>query len=194
MQVVLDAYERAQRELPRPDPRHRVEHFGLADDTLVAKAAQLGVIPVPQGRFVSELGETYLTNVGRDRADLLFRQKSLLDAGIEIPGSSDCPVVDGSPLLGIHALVTRSLPDGSVLNPRERLSTAQALRAYTTGSAFADHQEHRKGSLSRGKLADFAVLTDDLLAVPPERIPQLGVQATVVGGEVRHGIDSLPTA
>lgn len=194
VELVLDAYERAQRKLPRPDPRHRVEHFGLADDALVAKAAELGVIPVPQGRFVTELGETYRANVGRDRADLLFRQKSLLDAGIEVPGSSDCPVVDGSPLLGIHALVTRTLPDGGVLNPCERLTTAQALRAYTTGSAFADHQEHRKGRLSRGKLADFAVLSDDLLTVRPEHIPQLRVQATVVGGVVRHGADALPSA
>lgn len=191
VKTVLDAYEHAQSVLPRPDARHRVEHFGIADDTQIKRAKELGVVPVPQGRFLSELGDVYVRNVGSERGRLLYRQRSLLDAGIEVPGSSDCPVVAGAPLLGIQALVTRVLPDGTVLNPAERLTPHQALRAFTYGSAYADHQEHRKGSLSRGKLADFAVLSDDLPTVAPERIGELSVPATVVGGVVRHGEDVL---
>ncbi len=129
--------------------------------------------------------------MGPTRSALLYRARSYLDAGLVLPGSSDCPVVDGSPLLGIAALVERRLPDGSVLAPDERLTPLQALRAYTYGSAYADHQEHRKGSLARGRLADLVVLSDDLLQVAPERIGQLAVVATVVGGEVRHGSEFL---
>lgn len=192
--TVLDAYEHAQQVLPRSDVRHRIEHFGIADDARIKRAEQLGVIPVPQARFLSELGDVYVGNIGAERGELLYRQRSLLDAGIEVPGSSDCPVVAGAPLLGIQALVTRTLPDGSVLNPAERLTPYQALRAFTHGSAYADHQEHRKGTLTRGKLADFVVLSDDLLSVAPERIGELSVQATVVGGVVRYGQEVLRPA
>lgn len=191
VQTVLDSYAQAQALLPRPDARHRIEHFGIATDGQIRQARQLGVIPVPQGRFLSELGDVYRRNVGAERAALLYRQRSLIEAGIDVPGSSDCPVVSGAPLLGIQALVTRTLPDGTVLNPAERLTAYQALRAFTHGSAHADHQEHRKGSLTRGKLADFVVLSDDLLDVRPERIGQLSVHAVVVGGELRHGTEAL---
>ncbi len=194
VRTVLDAYDHAQAVRPRPDVRHRVEHFGVAEDIHIARARGLGVVPVPQARFLSELGDVYVRNIGSERGDLLYRQRSLLEAGIEVPGSSDCPVVAGAPLLGIAALVTRTLPDGTVLNPAERLTPYQALRAFTYGSAYADHQEHRKGSLTRGKLADFVVLSDDLLSVEPERIGTLSVHATVVGGVVRYGGDALGAA
>jgi predicted amidohydrolase YtcJ len=189
--VVLDAYEQAQARWPRPDPRHRIEHCGLADDDQVRRIARLGVIPVPQGRFLSELGDAYLAGVGPDRRALLYRQRAYLAAGIEVPGSSDCPVVAGAPLLGIQALVTRELPDGTVLSPDERLTPLEALRAFTVGSAYADHQEQRKGRLRRGMLADLVVLGDELTAVQPARIGAIEVVATVVGGEVRYGADRL---
>ena len=158
----------------------------------VKRVRELGVIPVPQGRFLDEVGDNYVRALGPARSALLYRQRSFLDVGVELPGSTDCPVADGAPLRGIHSLVNRELPDGSIHNPAERLSPAQALRAFTYGSAHADHQEHRKGSLARGKLADFVVLSDDVLQVDPSRIGGLGVEATVIGGEVVHGADALP--
>jgi predicted amidohydrolase YtcJ len=185
--AVLDAYAQADRAMHRPDARHRIEHCGLADDNTIERIGELGVIPVPQGRFIAEFGNAYLDAVGPERGRMLYRQRAFLRAGIELPGSSDCPVVDGAPLLGIHALVNRTLPDGSVLNPGECLTVEQALRAFTFGSAYADRQEHRKGTLARGKLADFVVLSDDLLEVPADRLDRVGVQATVVGGDLRFG-------
>lgn len=192
--TVLDAYEDAQRRAPRPDARHRIEHCGLVHDVQLLRFRELGVVPVPQGRFLTALGDAYPAVVGPEREPLLFRQRAFLEAGLELPGSSDCPVVDGAPLAGIEALVTRRLPSGRMLGPDERLTVTQALRAFTLGSAYADHQEHRKGSLARGKLADLVVLSDDLHTVPPERIGAIEVVATVVGGEVRHGADALATA
>ncbi|RFU22018.1 amidohydrolase [Geodermatophilus marinus] len=191
LDVVLDAYEDAQRRFPRPDPRHRVEHAGVASDAQVARLAALGVVPVPQGRFLGEIGDGMLAALGPERARLCYRQKSFLDAGIELPGSSDCPVVEGAPLLGIHDLVNRRTAAGVPFTPEESLTVAQALRAYTYGSAYADHAEHEKGRLARGLLADLVVLGEDLLAVDPAAIDRVPVVATVVGGVPEHGADDL---
>jgi predicted amidohydrolase YtcJ len=138
--------------------------------------------------FVEEIGDGMLAALGEERAHLLYRQRSFLDAGIELPGSSDCPVVTGAPLLGIHAMVNRTTAGGRVLNPAERVTPLQALRAFTIGSAYADRQEHRKGRLARGMLADFVVLSDDLFTVDPDGIRDIGVRMTVVGG--RAGYDA----
>ncbi|TQS27004.1 amidohydrolase [Microbispora sp. KK1-11] len=180
--VVLDAYEEAQARDPRPGARHRIEHCAVTSDAQVARIARLGVIPVPQGRFVSELGDGMLAALGPERSLGCYRQRSFLEAGIVVPGSSDCPVADGAPLLGIHDLVNRRTASGVPFTPAESLTVEQALRAYTIGSAYAAGEERHKGTLSRGKLADFVVLGDDLLAVAPERIKDVAVLATVVGG------------
>jgi predicted amidohydrolase YtcJ len=183
---VLDVYERAQREHPRTDTRHRIEHFAVADDRQIARAAALGVVAVPQGRFITELGDGMRTALGPDRSEHCYRMRSLLDAGMVLPGSSDTPVVDGAPLLGIHDMVNRRTRSGEELAPGERISVEEALRAYTHGSAYAVHEEHRKGTLTAGALADFTVLSEDLLAVDPAGIAEIDVLATVVGGELAY--------
>lgn len=191
LDVVLAAYEDAQRQFPRPDPRHRVEHAGVAGDDQIARVAALGVIPVPQGRFLSEIGDGMLAALGPERSRLCYRQKSWLDAGIVLPGSSDCPVVQGAPLLGIHDLVNRRTGSGRPFVPEEALTVEQALRAYTYGSAYADHQEHVKGRLMRGLLADLVVLSDDPARVAPGSIGAISVVATVVGGVPVFGEERL---
>ena len=147
--------------------------------------AELGVIPVPQGRFIEEIGDGMAAALGEGRIAGLYRQKSFLDAGIEVPGSSDSPIVAAAPLLGIHAMVNRATATGRVLSPAERVTPRQALRAFTVGSAYADHQEHRKGRLARGMLADLVALSQDLLTVAPEELREIEVLTTVVGGQVR---------
>lgn len=185
--LVLDAYASAQRVLPRSDARHRIEHAGLLHDAQIQRMRALGAIPVPQARFITEFADMYREALGDERAALLFRQRSLLDAGLVVPGSSDCPVVNGAPLLGIDALVNRWTPDGSVLNADERITAEEALRNFTYGSAYAEHAEVDKGSLELGKLADFVVLSDDLLKVTPDRIAAISVVATIIGGVIEHG-------
>jgi predicted amidohydrolase YtcJ len=184
--LALDAFEAAARRHPRPDPRHRIEHFAAARPDQVARAAALGVIPVGQGRFATELGDGMLASVGPSRHRWLYRQRSLLDAGIVLPGSSDRPVVAGAPLLGIHDMVNRRTAAGAAFNPGEAVTAEEALRAYTWGSAYAGKAERVKGSIEAGKLADFAVLSEDPVAVSPDRIAGLEVIATVIGGELRY--------
>lgn len=185
--VVLDVLEAAQRRFPREDCRHRIEHFGVASDEQVARAARLGVVPVPQGRFVNELGDGIARAMGEPRTRFCYRMRSLLDAGMVVPASTDAPVVDYPPLANIHDLVNRRTSSGAPFVPEERVTVAEAVHAYTVGSAYASHQEHEKGRLVPGMLADFAVLSDDIHTVDPATIRDLRVTATVVGGEVVHG-------
>ncbi|MGH3342885.1 MAG: amidohydrolase, partial [Carbonactinosporaceae bacterium] len=194
VQLVLDAYEEAQALAPRADARHRIEHCGVASDEQVARIAMLGVVPVPQGRFIGAIGDGMAAALGADRVGDCYRQRSFLEAGITVPGSSDCPVVDGAPLLGIHDMVNQRTDSGAPFNPAEAVTPEQALRAYTHGSAYAVHEEPVKGTLSRGMLADFAVLSDDLLAVAPDRIRDITVGATVVGGRFVHDAAGYATA
>ena len=184
--VALDAFADAAAKYPRADPRHRIEHFAAARPDQVSRAAALGVIAVPQGRFATELGDGMLAAVGPDRHSWLYRQRSLLDAGMVLPGSSDRPVANGAPLLGIHDMVNRRASSGQPFNAAEAVTAEAALRAYTWGSAYAGKQEQAKGSIEPGKLADLTVLSDDPTAVSPGRIADIQVLATFVNGDLRH--------
>lgn len=179
---VVEAYAAALKELPRPGHRHRIEHAGIASDTSVARMVELGLIPNPQGRFIGELGDGMMRALGPERVQQCYRGRSLVDAGIELPGSSDRPVVTGAPLLGIHDMVNRRTDTGQEFVPREALTPEQALRAYTYGSAHATFLESEMGSIEAGKVADFAVLSDDLTTIEPERIREIDVLATVIDG------------
>ena len=184
--LALDAFADAADQYPRSRPRHRIEHFAAARPDQVARAAKLGVIAVGQARFVTELGDGMLAAVGPDRAAWLYRQRSLINAGLVLPGSSDRPVASGAPLLGIHDMVNRRTATGAPFNAAEAITPAEALRAYTWGSAYASKQERVKGSIARGKLADFTVLSEDPTVVAPDRIAGLEVLATFVDGVLRH--------
>lgn len=184
--AALDAYEHALRDTPRADHRHRIEHCGVADDAQVERIARLGVIPVPQGRFVGEIGDGMARALGPERTRHCYRQKAFLDRGVPLPGSSDRPVVAGAPLPGIADLVLRRTASGADFGPAEALTPLEALHAWTLGSAHAGFTEDSRGSLVPGKLADFAMLSDDLTAVDPEAIASIRVLATAVGGRLRY--------
>jgi hypothetical protein len=184
--LALDAYTQAQARYPRPDARHRIEHFAVSRPEQVTRAAGLGVIAVPQGRFATEIGDGMLAALGPARHGWLYRHRSLLDAGMTLPGSSDRPVALGAPLLGMHDMVNRRTGSGAPYNPAEAITATDALRAYTYGSAFASHQERVKGSVTPGKLADLVVLSDDPAAVRPESIAGIEVLATFAGGRCTY--------
>lgn len=182
--LVLDAIQEAQAGWPRPDVRHRIEHFGVSRPDQVARAAALGVVPVPQGRFVGEIGDGMLRALGPVRSGWAYRYRSLLDAGITPPGSSDRPVVDGAPLRGMHDMVNRLTDGGAPCGPDEAISGLEALTAYTLGSAYASHAEGTRGTLAVGKYADLAVLSDDPATVDPAGIRDIEVLRTLLAGEV----------
>lgn len=187
VQVVLDIYEEMLAAEPRVDHRHRIEHCGVCRPEDLARIARLGVIPIPQGRFVYEIGDGMMAALGPERTDWCYRGQSFLDAGITLAGSSDRPVVIGAPLLGIEAMVTRRTAGGEVMTPGERLSVFDALRAYTLGSATACFLDQQSGTLELGKYADLVVLDADPMAVAPEEIGTIGVRATMLEGALTHG-------
>lgn len=187
----IDHLERAQRQYPRHDARHRIEHCGIASEEAVGRIARAGIVPVPQGRFLWELGDGFLDALGERRGASVYRMRSFLDAGVVLPGSSDTPVVDAHPMKGIHAMVNRRTAGGRPIAPAERLTVDQAVRAYTHGSAYAAGEEGRKGRLAPGLLADMAVLDADPFTADPRDLADITVAATVLGGTVVHGSDAL---
>ncbi|MEM7324234.1 MAG: amidohydrolase [Actinomycetota bacterium] len=182
---VLDAYQEAQARHPRADTRHRIEHCGMCRAEDVARIAALGVIPVPQGRFINEIGDGMLRAIGDRRPDC-YRQRSFLDAGVPLPGSSDRPVVNGAPLLGIHDMVNQRTDSGQPFNPHEAVTAEEAVRSFTLHSAVAAFDEGRKGSIEVGKLADLTVLDRDLTTIDPADIATTTVEATMVGGRFEY--------
>lgn len=187
--TVLDAYEDAQRRYPRADTRHRIEHCGVLQEHLLDKVKNLGVIPVPQGRFISEIGDGMKNALGIHRTPDAYRQRSFLDRGIPLPGSSDRPVVNGAPLLGIHDMVNQKTASGDDFVPAEAITAPEAFRAYTRGSAYAAFEEKVKGALIPGMLADFVVLGADPFTIDRDGIGETPVEATIVGGE--FGFDAV---
>jgi len=186
---VLDAYEEALARRPKPDHRHRIEHCGVTTDEALERIRRLGVIPVPQGRFIGEIGDGMLAALGERRAADTYRLASFLRAGIALPGSSDRPVVDGRPLLGIADMVARRTATGQSFGPDEALTCDEAMRCYTAGSAYATRTEADRGTLSVGKLADFVGLgSDPRTCVEPADIASVPVQATVVAGELAFSV------
>jgi hypothetical protein len=123
---VLDCYAEALELAPRADHRHRIEHCAITTDESLARIAALGVIPVPQGRFVGEIGDGMLAALGPERGRSAYRLKGFLEAGVALPGSSDRPVVDGRPLLGIADMVMRRTESGRPFGPEEALTPEEA--------------------------------------------------------------------
>ncbi|GGP73848.1 hypothetical protein FHS33_004825 [Streptomyces calvus] len=189
--LALDAFAEAQRVLPRPDVRHRVEHSGVVRPDQLDRYAELGAVPVPQPRFLYEVGDSMSAGLGPERTVWMYRHRSFLERGIRVPGSSDRPVAPGAPLLGMQSMVERLSRAGTVLAPDERVTAEQALRAYTIDAAWASHDEDRRGSITPGKYADFVILSDDPVLADSTRIGAIDVLATFVAGECVHGADAL---
>jgi len=184
IEMVLHAIREVLGKFPSLDHRHRIEHCALLDEKMLEEIRALGIIPVPQPSFLYFLGDNYFDNFGPQRMEHGFPLHSFQRRGILAAGSSDCPVTDFNPLLGIYSAVCRRTVGGKVLNQKERLDVIEALKMYTCNGAFASFEEREKGSLEVGKLADMAVLSEDLLEIGPEEIKDVNVLMTIVDGRI----------
>jgi predicted amidohydrolase YtcJ len=184
VEAAVKALEYIDKYSPVAGRRHRIEHCGECPPYLLERLRKLGSVIVTQPPFIYYSGERYLATVSKSQLPWLYRIKSPLESGVVVAGSSDAPVVPNNPLVGIYTAVTRQAESGQVLLPEERITANQALALYTTNAAFASFEENIKGSISPGKLADIVVLSDDLTKIPPERIKDIKVAMTIIGGEV----------
>ena len=183
---LLDIYERIGGEHPAAH-RFRVEHAQHLRPEDFARFGKLGIVASMQPYHAIDDGRWAEKRIGHERARASYAWRSMLDAGAHLALGSDWPVAPLDPLLGIYAAVTRATLDGKNPGgwfPRERLTVEEALRGYTLGAAYAAFQENDKGTISPGKLADVVVLSEDLFRVPPEKIKDLRVDITLVGGKV----------
>ncbi len=186
---VLTAFEQVISPGAGNPMRHRMEHAGILNPSLIRRMAELDLVVATQPRFLYEQGDGFLDSCGPERILRVYPYRSLLESGIRVAGSSDCPVVSHSPLLGIRDAVMRKTEGGRVLAPDERLTAEQALRLFTIDAARASFDEDRKGSIRPGKLADLVVLDEDPLSVEPERIGEIRVRMTLLDGDVVYSED-----
>jgi hypothetical protein len=185
--AILNFYERVEKEHGPRDRRLRIEHAQhlLASD--IPRFAKLHVIASMQPYHCIDDGRWAEKRIGPERAKTTYAFRSLLDSGAVLAFGSDWDVAPMEPIQGIYAAVTRrpldgSRPEGWV--PEQKITVAEAVRAYTTGSAYASFEEKVKGSIEPGKLADFLILSQDIFQVDPATIRDTKVDLTVLSGNV----------
>ena len=187
--LVLDVYERVARANGPRDRRFRVEHAQHLRRAEIARFARLGVVASMQPVHLADDGRWAGKRLGPARVRDSYVLRSLLDAGARLAFGTDWPVAPLDPALGLEAAVTRRTLDGANPGgwlPDERITVAEALAAYTSGGAFAEFTEADKGALAPGRLADLVVLSEDPLAIAPERLHEVRAEVTVAGGRIVH--------
>ena len=183
LRILLDQFEAAENAHPRPGLRHRIEHCSVIDEEILRRIKRLNACAIPFAGYVAYHGGKLAEWYGNKRLERMFAHNWFLRDGVTVAGSSDYPCGPFEPLYGIQSMATRRGDDGSELGAGQKITPADALRIYTTGSADAAGDAHIKGRLAPGYLADFVVLDDDPLAVAPDGIARIPVRATYVGAE-----------
>ena len=179
---MLGIYEQLQHELPRRDPRFRLEHCTLVTPELIARMRAVEAIPIPFSGYATFHGDV-LHFYGEERAKRMFAMRSFLDAGLRPPAASDYTASPPSPMLWLYSETTRKDPTGHVWGENQRITLPEAIRSATLNGAYCSFEEHDKGSIEVGKLADFAVLAADPLSLPAEQWQGIKVERTMLGGK-----------
>jgi len=183
---ILSIYEEAETKTPNKDHRFRVEHAQHLTPMAIQKFATLHVIPSMQPYHAIDDGKWAFKRLDSARLKGTYAFKSLLAEGANVTFGSDWTVAPLDPIAGIYAAVTRRTLDDKNPNgwlPDQKISVEQALKCYTANNAYAGFQENKLGKLKVGMLADFIVLSDDILSIAPEKIRDIKVLRTVVNGK-----------
>ena len=181
LDLVLDAYEAADRERSIRDRRWIVEHIPLVHPDQIQRMKRLGVVVSAQFQPYAGADEM-MKRLGRERAERAVPMRELLDQGLVVSGGSDWPGAPNNPFVNIYYYVTRKTRDAGTVGAGQKISRLEALRVMTLNNAYLTFEEKTKGSIEAGKLADFVILSDDLLTVPEDRILTIKPLATYVGG------------
>ncbi len=191
-ELALNSFEKMLGEKPSPDPRPIIVHAQIGSNDLFERMERLGVVAAIQPIFLATDWAIIEKRVGPQRAETSYAWRKMVDYGINLAGSSDAPIEPFNPLTGIYAAVTRKdlseFPAGG-WHPEEKLTVKQALELFTIGGAYQSFDEGLKGSLTKGKLADFVVLSEDILKIDKDKIKDIKVLQTYVGGSLAYKAD-----
>ncbi|MEO8073564.1 MAG: amidohydrolase [Acidobacteriota bacterium] len=185
--TILSIYERVAKENGGRDRRFRIEHAQHLRLRDIPRFGQDKIIASMQPYHLSDDGRWNGKRLDKERLKGAYAFRSLLDSGAMLAFGTDSPVAPINPLLGIYTAVTRRTLDGKNPNgwfPEQKITVAEAVRAYTIGSAYAEFQENVKGTIAVGKLADLVILSDDIFAINPVEIEKTRVLTTIVGGRI----------
>jgi predicted amidohydrolase YtcJ len=185
--MMLDIFADIEKAHGYHDQRFTIEHAQHMAQKDFARFASLHVIASMQPYHAIDDGRWAEKRLGHDRARYSYAWRSFLSHGVTLALGTDWPVAPLNPILGLYAGVTRATldgknPDGWI--PEEKITLPEAVEAYTMGSAVAEFQEHEKGSITPGKLADMVILSDNIFDLKPEAIRNVKAKTTIVGGKV----------
>jgi len=185
--TVLDLYTDVVKAHRGMERRFRIEHAQHVTAKDFARFSQLDVIASVQPYQAIDDGRWAEVRIGHDRASRTYAFRTFLNHGVHLAFGTDWPYAPLDPMLTVYAAVTRATPDGKNPNgwfPEQKLTVAEAVEEYTTGSAYAEFQEKEKGSITPGKLADMVLLSDDIFTIDAVKIRDVKVIKTIVGGRV----------
>jgi predicted amidohydrolase YtcJ len=185
--MILDLYSDVVKAHGGAERRLRIEHAQHMAEKDFGRFAQLDVIASVQPYQAIDDGRWAEARIGHDRASRTYAFRTFLNHSVHLAFGTDWDVAPLNPILGVYAAVTRATLDGKNPDgwfPEQKLTVAEAVEAYTTGSAYAEFQEKEKGSITPGKLADMVLLSDDIFSIDPAKIKDVKVLKTMVGGKV----------
>lgn len=185
--TILDLFQDVVKANGERDRRFRIEHSQHMAAKDFERYAKLGVIASMQPYHAIDDGRFAEKRIGHDRSSRTYAFRTFLDNGVRLAFGTDWFVAPLNPLEGVYAAVTRATLDGKHPDgwfPEQKLKVAEAVEAYTMGSAYAEFQDKEKGSITPGKLADMIVLSDDIFTIKKEAIKDVKVEKTIVGGKV----------
>ncbi|HET9791390.1 MAG TPA: amidohydrolase, partial [Candidatus Angelobacter sp.] len=188
--TVLDIFEQIEKANGKRDRRWRIEHSQHMAAKDFARYARLGVIASVQPYHAIDDGRWAEKRIGPDRIKRTYAFRTFMDNGVRLAFGTDWSVAPLSPMWSIYAATTRATLDGKNPEgwvPEQKLKVAEAVEAYTMGSAYAEFQDKEKGSITLGKLADFVVLSDDIFKIPLSSIKSVKIEATFLGGKLVYG-------
>ena len=192
MDMLLKAYEKANRSSPINPQRFSIIHGNFYTPEAIEKCRKLGVIADCQPAWFYKDADAMKYILGPERIRNFLPLKSMLEAGIVVNGGTDHMVKFDSyssinpynPFLGMWTVITRQTERGTIIEPSQAITREQALKMYTINNAYGTFEEDLKGSLESGKLADLIVISKDYLTCPVDSIRTIRVKMTMVGGKI----------
>lgn len=189
VEIAIEAIEEALKAMPRKNHRHRIEHAHTLNEELIERVARARAIISTQPELISKFDRKFPEDV------MVVPIHSMIGKGIRVVGGSDSPTLSArrratfprtfpNPLIGVSFEVSRKTEKGLLHQKDERISILEALKIHTINGAYASFEEDKKGTLEVGKLADLVVLSENPIEVDPERIKDIKVEETIIGGKI----------